>query len=144
MLQNRWRPLSEALARYDSSVLEAEARWGGPASQQTDRLRRCAITVFVATEAPLTHDTPALTHHSCAIARFRLMCAKASGRVQLDHHTAVKFFVAVQAGKYSLRIADDGGNYWVVDGDANPAYAVTELMVDRVARTEKALRVLGG
>ncbi|WP_332752063.1 hypothetical protein [Hydrogenophaga sp.] len=53
MFQNRWRPLSEALAKFDSSVLEAEALWGSTSRQQTDRLRRCVIKVFVATEALL-------------------------------------------------------------------------------------------
>jgi hypothetical protein len=51
MFQNRWRPLSEALSKFDSSALEAEALWGSSAQEKATRLRRCVITVFVATES---------------------------------------------------------------------------------------------
>lgn len=51
MFQNRWRPLSEALSKFDSTALEAEALWGPNAREKATRLRRCVITVFVATES---------------------------------------------------------------------------------------------
>jgi len=51
MFQARWRPLSAALTKYDLSVLEAEALWGRSIRERADRLGRCVITVFVATDS---------------------------------------------------------------------------------------------
>lgn len=51
MFQNRWRPLGAALATFESTSLEAEALWGAPVREKTDRLRRCVVRVFVAVEA---------------------------------------------------------------------------------------------
>lgn len=55
----------------------------------------------------LTHVPAALTHHACAIARYRLWRDKVTEKVSQEHDIAIKFFQAVQAGRYSLPLADD-------------------------------------
>lgn len=55
----------------------------------------------------LTHVPSALTHHACAIARYRLWRDKVTEKVKEDHDLALKFFQAIQAGRYSLPLADD-------------------------------------
>ncbi len=51
MFQERWRPVSKALADFEAAAIEAEALWGQSARERTTRLRRCVNTVFVATES---------------------------------------------------------------------------------------------
>ena len=51
MFRDRFRPLGEALAKFDSSALEAEALWGPSSRERASRLRRCVIAVFIATES---------------------------------------------------------------------------------------------
>lgn len=51
VFQNRWLSLGEALSKFDSTALEAEALWGPTARDKTTRLRECVSAVFVATEA---------------------------------------------------------------------------------------------
>jgi hypothetical protein len=51
--KDRWRPVMTALQEFDAQALEAEALWGSEIRKDTQELRRCAHTVFVAIEAIL-------------------------------------------------------------------------------------------
>lgn len=51
MFQTRWQPVSEALVRFDATVLEAEALWTKEVRDKTALLRSCAVAVLVAAEA---------------------------------------------------------------------------------------------
>jgi len=51
MFHARWQPVRDALVKFDSSVLEAEALWGQEVRDVTALLRTSAVVVLVASEA---------------------------------------------------------------------------------------------
>jgi hypothetical protein len=75
--KDRWQPVLTALQEFDAQALEAEALWGSEIRKDTQELRRCAHTVFVAIEAIL-EDKAAGGDHFKHDAEFgRLMRANA-------------------------------------------------------------------
>lgn len=91
---------AEELAQLDQAGFGAPAR-AALAAQVSDE-----VAGYVGNRT-LSHVPAALTFHAGEIARFRAFRKKASDAVKDGHDNAIKYLLAISAGKITLPLADD-------------------------------------